>query len=327
MSWFYEALLRAEKERPKPSNGSSGKIPGPSSESLLTPIESLASIATGVAESKSAEGSRGHSSGIEVAAVPALPAKDGRDLSNASSNGFRRLTLPLAEASRLVFQMDPHGIAAEQFRLLRRKLKQEFPAGAVLLITSPGAGDGKTVTSMNLSVCLASSSDKTLLIEADVRQPKIGKFCRGGIESPGIEDAWAEKAEPRQTVHLIDELSLYASLVAKVPENPSKLVNASGVRKFVAWARENFRWIVIDAPPVLPAADVVELLPLVDAALLVVRAQGTPKELARRAFEMLGKHLNGVIFNAATVGSDPYYGYGHLGPRHKEAGLSKGSGK
>jgi hypothetical protein len=51
------------------------------------------------------------------------------------------------------------------------------------------------------------------------------------------------------------------------------------------------------------------LLPFVDAVLLVVRAQSTPRELSKRAFEMLGKRLHGVIFNEATIDSNPYYGY------------------
>jgi Mrp family chromosome partitioning ATPase len=99
-------------------------------------------------------------------------------------------------------------------------------------------------------------------------------------------------------------------------------VNASGVKQFLAWARENFRWVVIDAPPVLPAADVAELLPLADGALLVIRAQSTPRELSRRAFDILGTHLHGVIFNAATVDSNPYYGY--LDP-HQAAGTKRTS--
>jgi Mrp family chromosome partitioning ATPase len=77
----------------------------------------------------------------------------------------------------------------------------------------------------------------------------------------------------------------------------------------LTWARENFLWVVLDAPPVLPAADVSELLPFADAALLVIRARNTPRDLSKRAIELLGKHLRGVIFNEVTVDSDPDYRY------------------
>jgi protein-tyrosine kinase len=323
MSWFYEALVRAEKDRPKSGNGTRARMPSRDGESFLAPIEPLPSIATATSPSKpDVSSSASLSTAENLSTPPGLPRPDIHGEAGKSPNGFRHLALPLREESRLVFQTDPHGLPAEQFRLLRRTLRYEFPAGAVLMITSPGEGDGKTLTSLNLSACLASLGDATLLVEADVRRPTLRNILGGAIAPPGIEDAWAGKAEPRQAIHLIDELSLHAAPVAKIPENPSQLVNASGVKQFLAWARENFRWVVIDAPPVLPAADVAELLPLADGALLVIRAQSTPRELSGRAFEILGTHLHGVIFNAATVDSNPYYGYldPHQGADTKRAG-------
>jgi Mrp family chromosome partitioning ATPase len=325
MSWFYEALLRAEKERPKSGNGTRARMPGQDGESFLAPIESLPSIAAGGFPSKPEIPSSEPLPTVENPATPrpVLSRPDIRGEAGSSSNGFRHLTLPLSEESRLVFQTDPGGMPAEQFRLLRRTLRQGFAAGAVLMITSPGAGDGKTLTCLNLSACLASSGDTTLLVEADIRRPTLRNICGDAIESPGIEDAWAGKAEPRQAIHLIEELSLHMALVAKVPDNPSRLINGPGVRQFIAWARENFHWVVMDCPPALPTADVAGLLPLADAALLVIRAQSTPRELSRRAFELLGTRLHGVIFNAATVDSNPYYGY--LGPHYQGVGTKKAS--
>lgn len=226
-----------------------------------------------------------------------------------SPNGFRHLTLRLQEESRLVFPTEPDGLAAEQFRLLRRTLSREFDTGGVLLITSPAMGDGKTLTSVNLSICLAETGHPTLLVEADVRRPTIRTILSHGIEPPGLEDVLAGKVQPARAVHGIKELNLYAAIVAKLPKNPSQLMSGPGVRHFLTWAREHFLWVVLDAPPVLPTADVPELLPLADAALLVVRAQSTPRELAKRAVEMLGKHLRGVIFNEVTVESNPHYRY------------------
>jgi len=98
-------------------------------------------------------------------------------------------------------------------------------------------------------------------------------------------------------------------MVMKLPANPSHLITGPDVKQFLMWAREHFRWVILDAAPVLPAADVGELLPLADAVLLVVRAQNTPRELSRRAFEMLGKRLHGVILNEATSDTNTYYRY------------------
>ena len=310
MSWFYEALLRAEKERPSSGNGTCSKSAGRNDESRLAPIASLPSIADGnsgpSAELASADSSLAHEKSTAHSAPFSRQAQKPQDDSKST---FRRLSLPVREESRLVFQTDPHGLPAEQFRLLRRTLKQDFPQGASLLITSPAAGDGKTLISANLSACLASLGDKTLVVEADMRRPTWRNVWVQDIEPPGIEDAWAGKAEPAETIHAIEKLSLHVALVAKIPSNPSHLVNAAGVKRFLEWARESFHWVVIDAPPILPAADVTELLPLVDAALLVVRAQSTPRELSKRALDMLRGHLHGIVLNGATVNSSPYYGY------------------
>lgn len=226
-----------------------------------------------------------------------------------SANGYRHLTLSANEESRLVFQSEPNGLAAEQFRLLRRTLAREFESGAVLLITSPAMGDGKTLTSINLASCLAESGQPTLLIEVDIRRPSLRRILGSAGEPPGVEDVLARNVEPRRAVHGIKELNLYAAIVTRIPYNPAQLIGGPGVKQFLAWARENFLWIVLDAPPTLPAADVSELLPFTDAAALVVRAQSTPRELAKQSVEILGKHLRGVIFNEVTVDSNPHYRY------------------
>lgn len=226
-----------------------------------------------------------------------------------SANGYRHLTLSASDESRLVFQSEPNGLAAEQFRLLRRTLATEFESGAVLLITSPAMGDGKTLTSINLASCLAESGQPTLLIEADIRRPSLRQILGSAVEPPGVEDVLARDVEPRRAVHGIKELNLYAAIVTRIPYNPAQLIGGPGVKQFLAWARENFLWIVLDAPPTLPAADVSELLPFADAAALVVRAQSTPRELAKQSVEILGKHLRGVIFNEVTVDSNPHYRY------------------
>jgi Mrp family chromosome partitioning ATPase len=236
------------------------------------------------------------------------PLEPTRDFESA--NGYRHLTLSASEESRLVFQTEPNGLAAEQFRLLRRALAREFESGAVLLITSPAMGDGKTLTSINLASCLAESGQPTLLIEADIRRPTILRVLGAeGVEPPGVEDVLARTVEPRRAVHGIKELNLYAAMVSKIPSNPAQLIGGPGIKRLLAWSRENFLWTVLDAPPTLPAADVSELLPLADAAVLVVRAQSTPRELAKQSVEILGKHLRGVIFNEVTVDSNPHYRY------------------
>ena len=226
-----------------------------------------------------------------------------------SPNSYRRLRLEYRESSRLVFQTDPDGQAAEQFRFLRRTLEQKFPKGGVVLITSPAPKDGKTLSAVNLAACLADSRRSTVLLEADIRQPSIQKLLGVRIEEPGIEDALTGVANPEKIVHFIEQLSLHVAMVKEPPLDPFRLVSGKGFQQLLAWARRHFTWVVIDSPPVLPAADVAQLVTLADSVLLVIRAQSTPRDLATRAFELLGKHLSGVILNEATIESNPYYRY------------------
>jgi capsular exopolysaccharide synthesis family protein len=223
-------------------------------------------------------------------------------------NGFRHYCPIIREESRLVFHTDPSGLTAEQFRMLRRTIKEDASTGAVLMVTSPGMGDGKTFTSLNLCTCLADSGDPTLLIEMDLRRPTVRTVLGWTSQSPGLEEALAGRVQPKDVVDLVEKLSFHTATVAKVPHDPSHLVHGITTKRFLGWARENFRWVVLDAPPVLPAADVSELQPSTDGVLLVIRAQSTPRELSRRAIEAIGKHLYGVIFNEVTVDFSPYYG-------------------
>ena len=216
-------------------------------------------------------------------------------------HGFRRLSLPHQDESRLVFRTNLHGSAAEHFRLLRRTLCEKFDKGALLIITSPGVADGKTLTALNLSACLAESGEPTLLVESNFRRPTIGNVLGCAIEAPGIEDAFAGRVGPNQVVNFIGELSLHVAVVTRTSDDSSPSIKRVGSGRFLAWAREHFRWVVLDAGPVLPDADVAESLPFESAVLLVIRARHTSVELSRRAFEVLGKRLHGVIFNEATI--------------------------
>jgi len=311
MSKVYEALRRKEQE----TSATVDNTYSPVQEDIMEGAQSAASlnsqlgIPDSVLQAAFATSEEKQRPGHE--AVPQFnPSTSERIMQSClPSNGFQRLTLSCREDSRLVFQTDPHGVAAEQFRFLRRTLEHKFPKGAVLLITSPAARDGKTLTALNLCSCLAESGRSTLLLEGDIRQPTVHKVLGTANAGPGVEEALAGTVEPTKSIRFIDQLSLYVAMVAIPPSDPSRIVNGSGTKRFLAWAREHFGWVVIDSPPVLPAADVAQLVTLADAALLVVRAQNTPRDLTTRAFEMLGDHLVGVVLNEATIESNPYYRY------------------
>jgi Mrp family chromosome partitioning ATPase len=298
MSWFYEALTRAEGHPSQPEHLSIA-TEEKDGDSFLNEIEELSAASVGKPRPEAP--ARSLPGEIEVSQV--LP------LEPVSSNGFRHLSAVFREESRLVFHSDPRGMAAEQFRLLRRSLVQPFQKGGVLMVTSPGAGDGKTLTAMNLCASLADAGESTLLVELDLRRPSAQRVLGCKVSRPGVEDALRGSEKPEKAACYIEELGFHAALVSEIPADPSRLLGSNALRDFLAWGRTRFRWVVLDTAPVFPNADVAELLPAADAVLLVIRVQVTPRELLRRACDVLGKRLHGVILNEATISSTPYYRY------------------
>ena len=225
-----------------------------------------------------------------------------------SPNGFRKLDLHPGPSSRVVFEPEAAGVAVEQYRLLRRNLNEHFPQGGTLLVTSPGKGDGKTLNSINLSFCLAENSSPTLLAEMDLRQPSIARVLSFN-PAPGVENAFLGIENPEKVVSAVEGLPLFVAAVSKAQQDPVRVLKSQETKNFLEWARTKFRWVVLDAPPVIAAADVPELAPLVDAILMVVRVRTTPRDLLRRSFELAGERVRGVILNEATLCWDSYYHY------------------
>jgi capsular exopolysaccharide synthesis family protein len=326
MSWFYEALQRAQRESTKPRATNADDFAGLDSDSFLVEMNELASFSldgssTAVAEEPAqapVATATATATATKTAPEPVIPLHIPVQREEQTApvvpqtpkrDRYRPLELPAKKNSRLIFLTDRHSLAAEQFRVLRRKLSQDFPNGGVLIVTSPTEGDGKTLTSINLCSCLAEVGDSTLLIEADLRRPTVGKVLSRPSGAPGVEDVLAGDAEPSDAIYSVEDLRFCAAMFEDAVRDPSKLINGRAFRELLAWSRRNFRWVVLDTSPVLPAADVVDLMPQADGVMLVIRAEGTPREISKRAFDVLGKRLHGVILNSATVDSNPHYRY------------------
>ena len=235
-----------------------------------------------------------------------------------SRNGFRPITVKLDRESMVVFAVQPNSLAAEQYRQLRRNLSEQYPEGGTLLVTSPAQAEGKTLNATNLAWCLAESGTPTLLLECDLRRPTLSQVLHCTIPV-GVESVLRGEAEPRAAVAAIDGLPLHLAAVSQAVHDPSQMLNSASARRFLDWARGEFHWVVIDAPPVLAASDTMELCPLADAVLLVVRVRVTPRELVEKSMQLLGSHLRGIILNEASLCWDSYHRYlaSYYGPRPK----------
>jgi capsular exopolysaccharide synthesis family protein len=222
---------------------------------------------------------------------------------------------------RLVVSPSADWLLVEQFRRLAAVLHQAQTTGntKVVMVTSASAGDGKTLTAINLALILSESyARRVLLIDADLRRPSI----RDVSHLPdfiGLSDGLRAKTEQKLTVMQVTErLTL---LPAGRPDpDPMGGLTSARMRRIIDDAAGRFDWVIVDAPPVGTVADASVLVGMVDAALLVVRAGTTQYPITVKAIEALGRdRILGVVLNAVERADQAAYGeyystYGATGP-------------
>ncbi len=188
------------------------------------------------------------------------------------------------EMSRLVVLDDSRSFAAEAYRVLRTNLHYANPDAPLrrLLVTSAGAGEGKSTTVANLAVCFAQADRAVLLVDADLRRPVINTLFRQPA-TPGLSSYLAGDALLDAVIQktAVPNLSIVAS--GPTPPNPAELVGSRRMRELLDAASERFDMIVLDSPPVLAVSDAGALVPMVDGVLLVVGSGDASRLALRRA--------------------------------------------
>ncbi len=212
------------------------------------------------------------------------------------------------QKNRVVTVTDPGAIASEQYSILAMKLRWhlgEAPS-RVLTVTSASGGEGKTLTAVNLSFALAESGlGKVLLLDADLRKPRTHEYL--GIEPrPALSNLLQDPERDiyREAVRLKD---LFVIPGGSDFENPVGVLGSERMRRLVERLRLEFRFIVLDAPPILPIADPQVLAGYADGVLLVVRARRTRRELFKHAIESFrATNVLGVVLNGADYAGSRY---------------------
>ncbi|MDI3299558.1 MAG: CpsD/CapB family tyrosine-protein kinase [Bacillota bacterium] len=229
--------------------------------------------------------------------------------------------------AELVAFLHPKSPASEAFRTLRTNL--QFAAAGrgrlqVILVTSPGPGEGKSVVAANLAIVTAQGGRRTLLLDADLRRPVQHRLLEKSGRR-GVTNLLAEAGrEPEELVQPtgIDGLDLLPA--GPVPPNPAELVATEGMRRLVEWTRDRYETVVLDAPPVLAVTDAILLGTCVDGVLLVSRAGQTRNEALQAAMEALRRSripVVGAVLNEVRYrGSDAYYYSYYYGRRREEDG-------
>ncbi|MET0554920.1 MAG: polysaccharide biosynthesis tyrosine autokinase [Vicinamibacteria bacterium] len=191
---------------------------------------------------------------------------------------------------------------SEGYRVLRTALPiDDLDGGQVLLVTSTLAGEGKSLTALNLARTLSSAGERVLLVDADLRRPQLSSLLRVRRE-PGLSDLVTGGLRPDQAVHVLTgELSLLPA-GAPVARNPADLLSTDVFRTVLGRLRGSYDRIVVDTPPVGAVADALVLAPLVDGVLVVARSGKVTRDAVARVLSRLTQargRVLGIVLNRA----------------------------
>lgn len=226
----------------------------------------------------------------------------------------------LTVAEQLVSIVAPSSLEADQYRALRHVVERlRRDSGLhVLAVTSPGPGDGKTVTTINLAASLAQSREaRTLLIDADLHRPSVARYLGfAHPRSPGLVDAILnEDLTLGRMVRRLESMNLFVLGAGMFQAGAYELLNSPRLQALLDEARRHYDYVVVDTPPLLPLPDCRLIGRWVDGFFVVVGAHRTPRKALGEALNLLDPaKVIGTVFNgdnrplAAYSGYYSYYG-------------------
>ena len=233
-------------------------------------------------------------------------------------------TLPLIHGHTvhergMISHLNQEGEVAESFRTVRAALaiNPRTKDARVFLVTSTQSGEGKSLVSANLGICLAQDGRKTLIIGADLRRPAMVKIFGSGSEGVGLSGYLSSGGDWREMLMKQKTPNLDVLPSGKVPSHPAELLGTKRMADLLVQARGLYDRIIIDAPPILGVSDSLVLLSNTDGVLFIVRygithslgATHAVKQIRDSGTPCLGVIMNGINFNTFSN----YYYYRRYG--------------
>lgn len=211
----------------------------------------------------------------------------------------------------LIVLEEPKSNVAEGLRNIRTNLLFSSPEASrkALMITSTATSEGKTVLAANLAVVLAQTGKRVLLIDADLRKPRINRVF--GLErEPGLSNLLIGEASLESVLRETEMENLRVIPAGPIPPNPSELLGLPTLEWLLQEAWEGFDLVLFDSPPVMSVTDPLVLASRLDGVVLVVKGGSTPREPIRRVISQLSDvnaRLLGVVLNNVDFRKERYY--------------------
>jgi protein-tyrosine kinase len=246
----------------------------------------------------------------------AAPARVAPPVESLGAPKIRTLGLRVPARSPLLPFESGKWAPSEQYRILRTKISQHPTQVSLIVITSPGSGDGKSVSAINTAAALALKSEgQVLLLDADLRKSGIHRQL-GLPASPGLAEVLAGSCATEEALVRTHEFpNLYVMPSGGLPANPVELLDSTRWRSLCAQLRGMFRYVIIDSPPVGAVADYELIQAVCEGVILVLRPDFTDRGLCLNALQLMPEpKFLGVLLNCIPdwwpgrhAGSDYHY--------------------
>ncbi len=212
----------------------------------------------------------------------------------------------------LIIDSESRSHIAESFRTIRTNLSFAAPdvERKIFIVSSALPGEGKTIISSNLAVAFSQVEKKVLLLDCDLRKPRVHTVF--GLERDnGLAEFLGGTSDPKIKDTRFPNLKIITSGV--IPPNPAELLASGKMKAFIEKMRSNFDMIIIDSAPILAAADSIEVAPLTNGLVMVAKAASTPIPSIQTAIDQImdvGGKVIGCILNNVDLEKEDYY-YSH----------------
>jgi protein-tyrosine kinase len=268
-------------------------------EALRKTESELADVAKAVLSEGTAAGTAGALGG--ASAYSSDSATDSPEIQSGQNQNIRSVTINLESGSPILPFNGRGDRAAEQYRIIRTKISHHPGQPRIVLVSSPMPGDGKTISAINLAAALSlQENQRVLLLDCDFRRSSATKLL-GLAAAPGLGEVLRDEANLEAALVRINQFpNLYVLPPGITSPGPAELLASDRWQSFIDLCSSEFRFVVIDAPPIGAVAEYELLQRACDGIVLVVRQDHTNRQLWRRALETVPKEKQlGVILNCA----------------------------
>ncbi|HNQ15479.1 MAG TPA: polysaccharide biosynthesis tyrosine autokinase, partial [Pyrinomonadaceae bacterium] len=236
---------------------------------------------------------------LQLPALAAIPTMDSMPKRRLLLVGGASEEPDIKPNTELLINNDPRSSLAEAYRQLRTSilLSTAGHAPKSLLITSSLPAEGKTTTAVNTAISLAQTGAKVLVIDADMRRPRLHSVF-GISNAQGLSTILSSEMPEKEvvaTAQYDEDSKLFLLPSGPIPPNPAELIGSEQMSNLLRIMQDNFTHVVVDSPPIASFTDGVLIASMVDGVILVVHSGKSSRQVVKRARQFLSYYLDATI--------------------------------